>query len=131
VRAGSRQRAGRRGAHASEQIGVARRRAVGVDDRGAAGGGVLLQAREQAASGQAHPAGQAAGRLHALKFACYMWEGYRRHTGPELGELSSLLTVKTLTGMTTDVYPRENCIAGKPRDLTHLLPPYRAGGKVT
>ena len=21
--------------------------------------------------------------------------------------------------------------AGKPRDLTHLLPPYRAGGKVT
>ena len=27
------------------------------------------------------------------------------------GELSSLLTVKTLTGMTTDVYPRENCIA--------------------
>ena len=26
-------------------------------------------------------------------------------------ELSSLLTVKTLTGMTTDVYPRENCIA--------------------
>jgi hypothetical protein len=26
------------------------------------------------------------------------------------GELSSLLTVKTLTGMTTDVYPRENCI---------------------
>ena len=23
----------------------------------------------------------------------------------------SLLTVKTLTGMTTDVYPRENCIA--------------------
>ena len=27
------------------------------------------------------------------------------------GELSSLLTVKTLRGMTTDVYPRENCIA--------------------
>jgi len=27
------------------------------------------------------------------------------------GKLSSLLTVKTLTGMTTDVYPRENCIA--------------------
>ena len=27
------------------------------------------------------------------------------------GEVSSLLTVKTLTGMTTDVYPRENCIA--------------------
>ena len=27
------------------------------------------------------------------------------------GEFSSLLTVKTLTGMTTDVYPRENCIA--------------------
>ena len=27
------------------------------------------------------------------------------------GELSSLLTVNTLTGMTTDVYPRENCIA--------------------
>ena len=27
------------------------------------------------------------------------------------GELSSLLTVKTLTGMTTDVYPRGNCIA--------------------
>jgi hypothetical protein len=26
-------------------------------------------------------------------------------------ELSSLLTVKTLTGMTTDVYPRDNCIA--------------------
>jgi len=26
-------------------------------------------------------------------------------------ELSSLLTVKTLKGMTTDVYPRENCIA--------------------
>ena len=26
-------------------------------------------------------------------------------------EFSSLLTVKTLTGMTTDVYPRENCIA--------------------
>ena len=26
------------------------------------------------------------------------------------GELSSLLTVKTLTGMTTDVYPRENCL---------------------
>ena len=26
-------------------------------------------------------------------------------------KLSSLLTVKTLTGMTTDVYPRENCIA--------------------
>ena len=26
-------------------------------------------------------------------------------------ELGSLLTVKTLTGMTTDVYPRENCIA--------------------
>ena len=25
--------------------------------------------------------------------------------------LSSSLTVKTLTGMTTDVYPRENCIA--------------------
>jgi hypothetical protein len=30
---------------------------------------------------------------------------------PAIGELSSLLTVKTLTGMTTDVYPRENCIA--------------------
>jgi len=30
---------------------------------------------------------------------------------PLVGELSSLLTVKTLTGMTTDVYPRENCIA--------------------
>jgi hypothetical protein len=29
----------------------------------------------------------------------------------DFGELSSLLTVKTLTGMTTDVYPRENCIA--------------------
>ena len=29
----------------------------------------------------------------------------------ERGKLSSLLTVKTLTGMTTDVYPRENCIA--------------------
>jgi hypothetical protein len=28
-----------------------------------------------------------------------------------VGEFSSLLTVKTLTGMTTDVYPRENCIA--------------------
>ena len=28
-----------------------------------------------------------------------------------VGDLSSLLTVKTLTGMTTDVYPRENCIA--------------------
>jgi hypothetical protein len=30
-----------------------------------------------------------------------------------VGELSSLLTVKTLslTGMTADVYPRENCIA--------------------
>ena len=28
-----------------------------------------------------------------------------------VGKLSSLLTVKTLTGMTTDVYPRENCIA--------------------
>ena len=27
------------------------------------------------------------------------------------GEISSSLTVKTLTGMTTDVYPRENCIA--------------------
>jgi hypothetical protein len=27
------------------------------------------------------------------------------------GEFSSLLTVKSLTGMTTDVYPRENCIA--------------------
>jgi hypothetical protein len=27
------------------------------------------------------------------------------------GEISSLLTVKTLTGMTTDVYPRESCIA--------------------
>ena len=27
------------------------------------------------------------------------------------GKFSSLLTVKTLTGMTTDVYPRENCIA--------------------
>ena len=26
------------------------------------------------------------------------------------GEISSLLTVKTLTGMTTDVYPRENYI---------------------
>ena len=26
-------------------------------------------------------------------------------------DLSSLLTVKTLTGLTTDVYPRENCIA--------------------
>jgi hypothetical protein len=29
----------------------------------------------------------------------------------DFGEFSSLLTVKTLTGMTTDVYPRENCIA--------------------
>ena len=28
-----------------------------------------------------------------------------------LVELSSLLMVKTLTGMTTGVYPRENCIA--------------------
>ena len=28
-----------------------------------------------------------------------------------IGKLSSLLTVKTLTGMTTDVSPRENCIA--------------------
>jgi hypothetical protein len=27
-----------------------------------------------------------------------------------MGELSSLLTMKTLTGMTTDVYPRENCL---------------------
>ena len=27
------------------------------------------------------------------------------------GKFSSLLTVKTLTGMTTDAYPRENCIA--------------------
>ena len=27
------------------------------------------------------------------------------------GEFSSLLTVRTLTGMTTDVYPRENCLA--------------------
>ena len=31
--------------------------------------------------------------------------------GGLFGKLSSLLTVKTLTGMTTDVYPRENCIA--------------------
>ena len=30
---------------------------------------------------------------------------------PDFGELSSLLTVKTLTGVTRDVYPRENCIA--------------------
>ena len=35
-------------------------------------------------------------------------ENANRHDN---GELSSLLTVKTLTGMTTDVYPRENCIA--------------------
>eukprot|EP00964_Phaeocystis_antarctica_P136688 scaffold101144_cov63-Phaeocystis_antarctica.AAC.5 len=54
-------------ARASEQLGVARRRAVGVDDGGAAGGGVLLQACEQAASGQAHPTGQAGGRLHARR----------------------------------------------------------------
>jgi len=27
------------------------------------------------------------------------------------GEISYLMTVKTLTGMATDVYPRENCIA--------------------
>jgi len=33
----------------------------------------------------------------------------RRHAG-FLREFSSLLTVKTLTGMATDVYPRENCI---------------------
>ena len=26
-------------------------------------------------------------------------------------KLALLLTVKTLTGMTTDVYPRKNCIA--------------------
>ena len=48
----------------TEQIGVARARAISVDDGGAASGGVLLQACEQAASGQAHPARQAAGRLH-------------------------------------------------------------------
>ena len=35
-----------------------------------------------------------------------------REVSDEAGEFSSyLLTVKTLTGMTTDVYPRENCIA--------------------
>jgi hypothetical protein len=100
VRAGSRQRAGRRGAHASEQIGVARRRAVGVDDRGAAGGGVLLQAREQAASGQAHPAGQAAGRLHALT-TCFgrarkfgvtaIVTASRRHNGTRQSLLPSAL----------------------------------------
>jgi hypothetical protein len=33
-----------------------------------------------------------------------------RYDRPALCELSSLLTVKTLTGMTTDVYPRENCL---------------------
>ena len=27
------------------------------------------------------------------------------------GEISYFMTVKTLTGMATDVYPRENCIA--------------------
>jgi hypothetical protein len=29
-----------------------------------------------------------------------------------MGELSSLLTVKTLTGMTTDAYPRKICLRG-------------------
>jgi hypothetical protein len=33
--------------------------------------------------------------------------GATRAYGEVFGELSSLLTVKTLTGMTTDVYPRE------------------------
>ena len=33
-----------------------------------------------------------------------------RYDRSALCELSSLLTVKTLTGMTTDVYPRENCL---------------------
>ena len=34
------------------------------------------------------------------------------HTGAFLQlNLALYLTVKTLTGMTTDVYPRENCIA--------------------
>jgi hypothetical protein len=66
----------------------------------------------------------------------------RRHTGPELhpggmrgskpagfsstgekvcGELSSLLTVKTLTGMTTDVYPRENCTASHSRPISEVI----------
>jgi hypothetical protein len=45
----------------------------------------LLEAR--------HPRQAAVHRTHAVscngaelvgKFACYMWEGYRRHTGPEL-----------------------------------------------
>ena len=104
MRAGSRQRAGWRGAHASEQIGVARRRAVGVDDRGAAGGGVLLQAREQAASGQAHPAGQAAGRLHVL-------------AARASSELQQLL--KQPPGDTTArgrVYSHQRCDGSKPAE---------------
>jgi len=44
--------------------------------------------------------------------ACLRFAGGLRTTlHYRLCELSSLLTVKTLTGMTTDVYPRENCIA--------------------
>jgi hypothetical protein len=37
------------------------------------------------------------------------------------GEFSSLLTVRTLTGMTTDVYPRENCLAP---DLPRIMSPH-------
>ena len=42
-------------------------------------------------------------RLRQKHLASKMWATTR-------SELSSLLTVKTLTGVTTDVYPRENCV---------------------
>ena len=46
--------------------------------------------------------------LHLVREWCVVYDS-RRVT--RRVKLSSLLTVKTLTGMTTDVYPRENCIA--------------------
>ena len=61
----------------------------------------MLTERVQLCTERAALARAAAGEQH-------VWS---QTSAPTEVELSSLLTVKTLTGMTTDVYPRENCIA--------------------
>jgi hypothetical protein len=49
---------------------------------------------------------------HSRTALCLLFVVLVVRTPPFFCERSSLLTVKTLTGMTTDVYPRENCIHG-------------------
>ena len=58
---------------------------LGVVDRARERSSVpRLRAAHQSDEIAGSPAPQAARRGGNNKFACYMWEGYRRHTGPEL-----------------------------------------------